>query len=337
MPLRVSFREESFSHMAAHQKQHKSPTVLCIGDCNDDVFIQIQKICQLRTSAIDWNQDSSLEINPSQVKSLSPHDWVLVHRRNIGPTEVESITRLRHLIEAKGPERPRLELILGDLARYADVQTLAAMSDRITPEGIAAEVLSGRIRRLTGKPLTIESTKSQSRSVGLLSRSRPLMEMLADWVRFCGLQPVIMDGWSDPQLPAGSLMIWDVPVLNDRWETELRAQSRRRPIIALLGMATRDLTEKARSAGASACLDLPFETDDLTDVILANLPKTEGTPLTKRPTSNPESQTIIMRSGKTVLRAEGGHQHHGEHRHLNHSGKANVNSTAKKRIESELA
>lgn len=314
----MTFKEESFSEMATSPHKKPDPAILCIGDAQDTLFGQVQRIAESRYSPVQWPENRPLKIDPALIAQLHQRDVVLVHRRNVGPIEVESITRIRRLIESKGPDRPRFELILGDLARYADVQILATLTDRITPEGVALEVLAGRIRRLTGKHPATEPFHEQQ-AIGLLSQSRPLMEMLAEWVRFCGFEPVIMDGWSDPKLSAGSLVIWDAPLLNDRWETELKAQAHRRPVIALLGMTTRDLTARAKVAGAVACLDLPFETDDLTDLIFEHVPKrtTGSVPARNQPASAP--QTLTIRSGKTILRAEAGHSAENNHRHARQS------------------
>ena len=63
------------------------------------------------------------------------------------------------------------------------------------------------------------------------------------------------------------LSVWDVPVLEPDWPELLRRQSSLGPVIALLGFADRATVARAKAAGAAACLDLPFDLDDLLHVV----------------------------------------------------------------------
>ena len=70
-----------------------------------------------------------------------------------------------------------------------------------------------------------------------------------------------------PAQSAGServLTIWDVPVLEPGWPDQLERRARLTgPVIALLGFADRASVTLARARGAAACLELPFDLDDL--------------------------------------------------------------------------
>ena len=65
-----------------------------------------------------------------------------------------------------------------------------------------------------------------------------------------------------------ALTIWDVPVLEPDWAERLERRARLTgPVIALCGFADRDVVVTAKARGAVACLELPYDVDDLIDVI----------------------------------------------------------------------
>ena len=65
-----------------------------------------------------------------------------------------------------------------------------------------------------------------------------------------------------------TLTIWDVPVLEPDWSQRLERRSRTNgPVIALFGFADRETVTLAKASGAIACLELPYNVDDLIDVI----------------------------------------------------------------------
>jgi FixJ family two-component response regulator len=64
------------------------------------------------------------------------------------------------------------------------------------------------------------------------------------------------------------LTIWDVPVLEPDWPERLERRSRLSgPIVAIMGFADRTSVAQAKTRGAIACLELPYNVDDLLDVI----------------------------------------------------------------------
>jgi DNA-binding response OmpR family regulator len=64
------------------------------------------------------------------------------------------------------------------------------------------------------------------------------------------------------------LTIWDAPVLEPAWCERLKQYSAAAgPVIALIGFADRSSVTQAKNSGAVACLELPFNVDDLLHVI----------------------------------------------------------------------
>lgn len=294
--------------MKKSQGRRRGTEILWVGDRNDALFADLVARLGEGDTVVQWPENGPLSTSADDMLARARSGWLVVHRRNAGPAEVAVIRQLRQRMENLRAGRPRLELILGELARYSDVQEMAAMADRITPESVAADVFPSRVARLRGGPGGFDRT-GRLTPVGILSQNLPMVEMLADCLAMISVETVVARGWSDPALPSGSMMVWDVPTLNPRWEAELKAWGGRRPVIALLAMANRDLTARARSSGACACLDLPFELNDLHDLVLAHLPAATGKPGQEARPARPQArgESVTMRSGSLIVRAEPGH------------------------------
>ena len=59
-----------------------------------------------------------------------------------------------------------------------------------------------------------------------------------------------------------------MPLLEPDWSQRLERRSRATgPVIALFGFADRETVTLAKACGAIACLELPYDVDDLIDVI----------------------------------------------------------------------
>ncbi|MBI1322251.1 hypothetical protein GC170_03555 [bacterium] len=241
------------------QNSRSNPVRIFAGDLSDRLVANLLGAIDpesFSTFVIDWPEgervpDALLTI-PGSSDTLS---HVVIHRRSLSVAELSVLGQIRKAIEACDP-KPRFELIAGDLVRYADLQIASPLVDRIVPEAVSAEVYGAREHRVAPEV-------TAGAPVGILTTNRPLGETLLETCDAFGYRPAILSGWSDPAVPREALLIWDVPLLSDRWEVRLRDQSRLRPILTLLGLADRTIVERARSAGAVACLDLPFEFEDL--------------------------------------------------------------------------
>ena len=290
---------------------HSAPPVLLIGDRTDPLFQQLVHVTTDSGStcrSIHWPENGEPPealYKDAKARPLG-RGLILLHRRCVGPTELQTISALRDALDESRSHRPRLELVVGDLVRYAEVQILEQVVDRITPEAVMADVLPGRLARLAGRVLK-PLAEQRIAQVGVISTNQDLAAILADLVAWSGLTPVLAKGWSDRGLSSNSLVIWDIPVLSGRWPAELQAQSRRRRVLALLAMGHRDSIAQARAAGAVACLDLPFETEDLADLLMQHVPQSNSINRLTAETQ-PRASSIRLRSGGTVLRPDAGHR-----------------------------
>lgn len=241
------------------QNSRSNPVRIFAGDRSDPIVANLLGAIDPQTTStvvVDWPEgDRAPEDLLSHLGSSDTLRLVVVHRRSLSVAELSVLGQIRKAIDAC-TAKPRFELIAGDLVRYADLQIASPLVDRIVTEAVSAEVYGAKEHR-------VAPDVTSGAPVGILTTNRPLGETLREACDAFGFRPEILSGWSDPAVPREALLIWDVPLLSDRWEVRLRDQSRLRPILTLLGLADRTIVERARSAGAVACLDLPFEYEDL--------------------------------------------------------------------------
>ena len=75
-------------------------------------------------------------------------------------------------------------------------------------------------------------------------------------------------GYPPASPPERVLTIWDVPILEPDWPERLEQRSLATgPVIAVFGFADRTTVTEAKAQGAVACLEVPYNVDDLLDVI----------------------------------------------------------------------
>jgi hypothetical protein len=178
---------------------------------------------------------------------------VIVHRAILTPTDAQRIVRLR-----SGWERPpRLVLCVGPHARYVEVERWSRLVDVVIPEATAPETVarhafeSGRGPRHSGpRP-----------RVAIVSTNHELRTTLADACGSGGYLAEPSADWVD--IAPGRPIVWDVPVLEPGWADRLARRAKVSPVVVLMGFADRATVAAARENGASACLDLPCDSEDL--------------------------------------------------------------------------
>ena len=156
---------------------------------------------------------------------------LVMHRSRLSPADVARLEELRREL---GPAAwPRIILCVSPYVRYADRSRRGA-----TPvEVVSSDYELRRVLREAAAHAGYRATDAAALAVG-------------------------------PEAAAGrALTVWDVPVLEPRWEERLERRCRLGPVLALLGFADRAAVAQARDAGASACLDLPCALDDLIDAL----------------------------------------------------------------------
>ena len=196
-----------------------------------------------------------------------PDDWLdavpgngvlVLHRAILNGHDREWLRRFRE----RSQPPPRVVLCLGPHTRHAELARWLPLVDAVIPEATALDTLARHVEPTAsaGPP-----ERGPRPLVCVLSSIFELRQTLVQAAKVSGYAARAV---SDPALvPAGCLMLWDVPVLDPAWPRTLQALARRGPLLALLGFADRDQVSLARASGASACLELPIEIDDLRYVL----------------------------------------------------------------------
>lgn len=194
---------------------------------------------------------------------------LVLHRSRLSPADVAGLEELRREL---GPASwPRIILCVSPYVRYAEIERCAALVELVTPEATAAETLPHQIERmLEHVPGHADRSRRGATPVEVVSSDYELRRVLREAAAHAGYRatdaPALAVG-PEAAVAGRALTVWDVPVLEPRWEERLERRCRLGPVLALLGFADRAAVAQAREAGASACLDLPCALDDLIDAL----------------------------------------------------------------------
>jgi hypothetical protein len=173
---------------------------------------------------------------------------------------------------------PRVILCFSPYVRYAELDRCSRGVDLAIPEATAVETLSRHVSSLLerGDEPPRDSLAADCLPVQVISSNHELRAVLREICQAEGFK--VTSGWEStaPWQSRGAaagraasqvLTLWDVPVLESDWPKLLAEHSKLGPVLALIGFADRATVAQARASGASACLDLPVDVDDLVYVI----------------------------------------------------------------------
>jgi hypothetical protein len=183
-----------------------------------------------------------------------PTTTLVLHRPILSLRDAESLRRLR----SREGNAPRIVLCVGPHARYHHLERWSSLVDVVLPEATARETVA---RHVGARP----RPSGPRPTVVVVSGLHEIRCTLADACRAAGYRVAPARVWSEAT--TGSLVVWDVPVLEPGWPRLLESLAAARAVVALLGFADRPTVDLARARGAAACLDLPCHPDDLTFVL----------------------------------------------------------------------
>lgn len=204
----------------------------------------------------------------------NPPELLIIHRSKLLPRDVDHFASWKK--GATWQRFPATILCYGPFARYAELERWLPLVDTAIPDATAADSLPRRVESILGYGQAPPTARDEAARVVVVSTNVDLRRTLADacseWVSRIQMWPEMR---SSPPSDQGAgleareiLTILDVPLLESSWESQLEAAARLGPVIALLGFADRSTVGKARSLGARACLELPFDRDDLGHALL---------------------------------------------------------------------
>ncbi len=204
-----------------------------------------------------------------------PPRLVIVHRQHWTASDARRFKSWREPMAAS----PALFLCFSPYFRHEELERLSALFDQTISEAVAGDVLPGRVARLIGgnsRPFAGKAVASFR--IEVACGTDELGEALAQRFEDAGFRARTVDDSAigteaTPRVSSISstervLTIWEVPVLTENWPQRLQTRALALgPVIALAGFADRAIVTTARSQGACACLDFPFDSDDLLDVV----------------------------------------------------------------------
>ncbi|QDV33018.1 hypothetical protein [Tautonia plasticadhaerens] len=180
---------------------------------------------------------------------------VVLHRPNLGAAEADRLRAWR-----AGGNGPRVVLVAGRHVRYHHLMAWSGLVDAVLPEATARETIARHLR-----PDAPRRRDGGGGQVAIASGQDELARMLGEVLDSAGYATARRR--DDPVSGDEPWVVWDVPVLEPGWSDRLAGAAQRRGVVALLGMADRELVAEARRCGAVACLDLPCDPDDLVFVL----------------------------------------------------------------------
>jgi hypothetical protein len=179
---------------------------------------------------------------------------LVVHRAVLTRRDAERLSQLR------ARRSTRVILCFGPHVRYADLERWSEAADVVLPEATANETIARRISPVGDGLRSLSPLRPRPR-IAVVSTNSALRETIVEACEALGYPSVPASRFGEA--PPGGPSVWDVPVLEPDWETELSGRTKIGPVIAFLGFADRGLVTQARTAGAVSCLELPYELLDL--------------------------------------------------------------------------
>ncbi|MDX2037597.1 MAG: hypothetical protein SFX72_13170 [Isosphaeraceae bacterium] len=183
----------------------------------------------------------------------NPPAILVLHRSRLQATDAARLARLT----ARASSPPRVIVCVGPHVRSEDCVRWSRWAESILPESTAATTLARRFS-VAARPML----DPHSIHVVVAGGDFEWREMGAEVCRAGGYDPRISRDAVAASMNA-DVLIWNAPVLEPDWRSTLSRMASATRVIAVIGLASRDLVEEALEAGATACLDAPFDADDL--------------------------------------------------------------------------
>ncbi len=219
---------------------------LFLGDFDDPWVAAIADALPSTSRLMSCPGELPDKIDLSQTRTL------IIHRAHLTARDADRLDKGL----ADCVTRPKVVICVGPNARYRDLEQWLPLCSALIAEATARETIA---RHLAGHVVSILPRIR----VAVESTNDALQRTLTDAVGSMGYS-VESRGSSHSK---AHLLVWDTPVLESNWTRELSHRAKSQRVITLIGFADRAQVRLARESGASACLDLPCDLDDLAFVI----------------------------------------------------------------------
>jgi len=250
-------------------------TIGFIGDLEDPWVAAIADALPANLPTLRLNCSGDVPEEPFEPRRLPR--LIVLHRHRLSAQDRANIKQWREQVESE--TKPTVVLCVSPYVRYEDAERALGLVDHLIPEGTAADILPGRIARIiSDAPACAPRRNGLSFAIEVSGRNEDLCRTLVEVCARAEYRATAIDDLLAAEFtrarpaaspaPERTLTIWEVPVLEPRWSDVLeRRVLATGPLIGLLGFADRATVSRAKAKGAVACLDLPFEIDDLVDSV----------------------------------------------------------------------
>lgn len=182
---------------------------------------------------------------------------LVLHRPLLTAHDADFLARLR-----EADDKPtHVVLCAGPHVRHVDLERWSPLYDALVPEATARDAIGRHVRHESEAP----ARPGFRPRLSVVSSNFELRHALGDACQAAGYPATPAADWSEAS--PGGLALWDVPVLDPAWPSLLARRTPKSHVVALFGFADRAIVGEARSRGASACLELPCDLDDLVYVL----------------------------------------------------------------------
>ncbi len=233
----------------------RGPSALFAGDLGDPWVAGIAAALPAGASRLHCASELPDNWPPSALEASA----FVLHRPI--PT-LPDLDRLRRFLDRFAEPHPPVILCVGPHARYHHLERWAPHVAAILPEATASEIVARYIRPLDA-PARLRPPEPVP--IAIVSTNFEFRLTLADACQRSGYAPQPVRDW--PDTPPSGLAVWDLPVLDPTWPETLTRVTCKRRVVLLTGFADRSLVTLARDSGASSCLDVPCNPDDLIFVL----------------------------------------------------------------------
>jgi hypothetical protein len=201
---------------------------------------------------------------------------VILHRSRLSSSDLARIAGWRQTSSSN--HLPPIILCYSPYMRNGTLERCSQVVDRMVPEATAIDILPRHILHFLDETRVTQSVRMRGRlPVEARSNDHELRSTLVEACSAAGFSAsespepsletdVRTELAQFPKIPP-RVTLWDVPVLESGWPQAMKRLSWSGPVIALMGFADRANVALARASGAAACLELPFDLDDLAFVL----------------------------------------------------------------------
>ena len=246
-----------------------------MGDLSDPWVVSIAEALARCSGIVQVHCPGDLPARP--FNPGRPPRLMVVHRHRFTGVDAQRLKEYR--ASPTAGDAPAILLCVSPYVRYEELERWSVLADLVISEATAADILPRYVARLVARQ---EDRSTQARTPGfrieVAGANHDLCGTVVEACAGAGYRALQVDdldiaGASASQrspsaVAERTLTIWDVPLLEPDWSQRLARRSHSTgPVIALVGFADRETVTLAKTSGAIACLELPYDVDDLIDLI----------------------------------------------------------------------